>query len=377
MKFTVLNTDFEAIAVVDSYTSAIWTVRYNSSGDFEIQTPVDLYLLDVLKEDYYLITSESDRAMIISDIEIKTDQEEGPIMTITGKSLEQILDRRIVLNKTSFEATYNSQNNATLPNLQNGIKQLIQTNIITPLDDARRIPNFIFKESTDPAITSLTFEAQYYGEDLYEVISKLCQEKKIGFKILLTDNNEFEFELYAGVDRSYKQFLNPYVIFSPDYGNLRNSNYYRSKSAYKNVAVVAGEVEDAINEDTEIRTVITVGNESGLNRREIFANANDISHKLDDGTELSDLQYEAHLKKRGIDTLIDNLDVEAFDGDVDTTTMYKYGEDFFLGDIVQVVNEYGHEGRSCVSEFIISNDTEGINIYPTFVTLQEGEYDHE
>ena len=113
----------------------------------------------------------------------------------------------------------------------------------------------------------------------------------------------------------------------------------------------------------------------GIARREIFADASDISIEEDDATTLTVEQYRAHLKQRGIDTLIDNLEYEAFEGEVEATIMYKYGEDFFMGDRVQLEDEYGHEGRAYISEYIISQDTSGINMYPTFITLQEGDYD--
>ena len=50
-------------------------------------------------------------------------------------------------------------------------------------------------------------------------------------------------------------------------------------------------------------------------------------------------------------------------------SMYKYGEDFFIGDIVQIANEYGHEGRAYISELVISQNEDGVSIYPTFQTI--------
>ena len=52
MELLVLNTDFESIAVIDTYESMIWTDRYNSYGDFEIFFAMDTQLLQYLKEDY-------------------------------------------------------------------------------------------------------------------------------------------------------------------------------------------------------------------------------------------------------------------------------------------------------------------------------------
>ena len=91
---------------------------------------------------------------------------------------------------------------------------MLNENVISPSDSNRKISNFIFKESTDSAITKLKLEAQYTGDNLYDVIQKICEEQGIGFKITLNDKKQFVFELYAGFDRSYDQTENPYVIFS-------------------------------------------------------------------------------------------------------------------------------------------------------------------
>lgn len=372
MEFTIFNTAFEAVAIIDSYISAIWTDRYDESGDFEICMPMNTPLLDCLQAGYYVMTRDSDRVMFIEDLDISTDVEDGSRLIVTGRSLEQLIDRRIVLNKTTFEA----DDDAVLPNLQNGIKKLLDENVINPAIAARRIDNFIFEESTDEDITKLTIEAQYFGDNLYEVVKKLCQEHKLGFKVTLNENNQFVFKLYKGADRSYEQFDNPYVVFSPDNDNLFNSSYYRSKAAYKNVAIVAGEIIDHETETTpETRTMVTVTDGTdiiGLTRREVFVDSSGVS--TDD---LNDERYRAVLKMKGIDALIENLEVEAFEGEVEATVMYKYGEDFFIGDIVQLVDEYGHEGKARVSEFVLSQDESGIAMYPTFTTIQEGEYDYE
>ena len=85
MELLVLNTDFESIAVIDTYESMIWTDRYNSYGDFEIFFAMDTQLLQYLKEDYYLWLKDSEHCMIIEDIKINADTEEGNHLIVTGK----------------------------------------------------------------------------------------------------------------------------------------------------------------------------------------------------------------------------------------------------------------------------------------------------
>ena len=69
--------------------------------------------------------------------------------------------------------------------------------------------------------------------------------------------------------------------------------------------------------------------------------------------------------------LADHIVTTAFEGEVEVTRLFKYGEDFFIGDIVQIANEYGNEGSAYISELVISNSEEGLSIYPTFKTISK------
>lgn len=482
MNLYVLNRDLVTVAVIDTYSSLIWTDRYQEAGDFELCMPMSTSLLEYIKQDYYLWRQNSEHVMIIEKILINSDAEEGSLLTVSGRSLESILDRRIVWGLKTLSG-----------NLQNGVKTLMNECIISPSKPERKIDNFIFEESTDPAITSLTIETQYTGDNLYDVVTSLCSERGIGFKVTINSRNQFVFKLYAGSDRSYHQFENPYVIFSPKFDNMVSSNYVESRSAWKNVTLVGGEGEGSE------RRYTAVGNTSGLDRRELFTDARDISS--DDDTELtekfdfsqylsqvfnnntktfvtdtafnscmvdisayvgrkisvtipkyanssgnavpyatilvnaskqyistlkvwekydtanrgtletyeitipsdaayiytsmfsktaidSDIyggdsddfecktvqvsndEYISLLRQRGKEDLSENIEIVSFEGEAETTSMFVYGKDFFVGDIVEVSDEYGHETRARVLEIITSENEDGSSTtYPTFSTF--------
>ena len=273
--------------------------------------------------------------------------------------MESILDRRIVWGQKEING-----------NLQDGVKTLLDEAIISPSDTNRKIDNFIFETSTDSKITELTIDTQYMGEDLYSVIKSLCETNEIGFKIVLNASNQFVFSLYSGADRSYNQSTNPYVVFSPNFDNIINSNYFTSNANYKNVSFVAGEGE-GVN-----RITTSIGSASGLNRRELFTDASNTSSDSDEAT-LSQAEYLELLKTKGTEDLAAHTESTAFEGEVDATQMFKYGEDFFIGDIVQVADAYGNEGSAYISELIISQSDEGISICPTFTKVKDKEGNSE
>lgn len=351
MDLYVLNTNFEKIAIIDAYESVLWTDRYNKPGEFEIYTPVADFALQYPVADNYLQIKESEHTMIVEDITIESNVETGNHIKIVGRSLESILDRRIVWTQTDISG-----------NLQNGIKQLITDSIINPSIEDRKISNFIFEDSTDEAITSLTMENQYTGDNLLRIVEDLCGLNEIGFKITLNENNQFVFKLYKGIDRSYRQETLPYVVFKPSFENIVNSNYSEITSSFKNVTLVAGEGEGSS------RTTRIVGEGSGLTRREVFTDARDIR-----SDEMSPSEYEAKLIQRGEEKLKEEKIKKTFDGECETTRMYVYQRDFFMGDCVQVANEYGMESPTRVVEYIWSSSDAGTVSYPTFEALENEE----
>lgn len=477
MDLVILDTNLRAFRVLDIYNSAIWTDRYYSEGDFEITAQINPEILDYIKLDYYLQNRESSHLMIIEKMLLASDAESGNIITVSGRSLESILRRRIIWGQKTVNG-----------NLQNGIEDLLNDSIVLPQYSNRKVDNFIFSQSADSKITALTIDAQYLGDNLYDVIQKICEDKKIGFRVTvqppgynmisaITDRWEsgqydyytggkvdapsrirlknlisvmpntqyhfntsnwsaaqivvraydkdknfvinysvtqtittpanvyyisitlynpvndsgnqyadwitklsngtiqpkmtstkdlFVFELYSGLDRTYEQTERPYVIFSPKFDNIVNSNYTESKMAMKNVALVGGEGEGSA------RKYATVGTVEGFERREMFIDANDISSDVGNHKILTPAEYTAQLEQRGNETLsqTENKEVKAFDGEIETSLMFKYGVDFFNGDIVQIADEYGNEGKVRVIETIMSEDQNGIAMYPTYEAIE-------
>lgn len=360
MELRVLDTNYIDVQVLDVFRSFIWTDRYSAYGDFEVLLAPTTDNLKFLKEDYYLWSGDSEHTMIIEDIRIITSAEVENQLLVTGRSLESLLERRIIWDQTNLTG-----------NFQNGIKKLIDDSIIAPAGSTRanaataRIPNFIFQASADPAVTALTINQQFTGTNLYEAVKKLCDLHNIGFRVVLSEDNNFVFSLYAGTDRSYNQILNPYVIFAPNFDNLINSNYFSSKREFKTITLVAGEGEGTARVRVEVP--IAAGAGTGLNRREMYTDARDLSRN---SGQISQEVYLENLRERGRNYLAENAIVKAFEGHVDTLNKFRFGKDFFMGDIVQIANEYGIEATSRVTELVRSLNEEGLEVFPTFTTVE-------
>lgn len=350
----ILDQNFDTFAILDQYQEFIWTDRYSECGDFEISTVATPEMLDILRQDYYVYFSSSEHLMIIEKVVIDSDAEDGSKLTVSGRSLESILDRRVVWGQVIIQDTF-----------QNAIRQLLMNNIINPKDPNRRIENFVFSPSSDEYIAKLNVDVQYFGDDLYSIITDMCKNFNVGFKIVLNDKKQFIFSLYYSVFRNYEQTVNPYVVFSPDYGNLANSNYICTKEKFKNVSLVAGEGEGS--DRMLVAYSMNSSTYTGLERREVYTDANDISQTTEEG-ELTDDAYADELKAKAAENLTEYIITETFEGET-VGKQYEYGKDFFVGDVVTMQNEYGKSSISRIVEYIFSRSAREFKQYPTFETV--------
>ena len=359
MNYYIYGPDFTLKKVLDNYISSIWTVRYDKYGDFEICIPYSKDIFDEIRLDDYIVRPDSDRMMIVEDIQIDTDAEGGNRIIFSGRSIESILDRRVLFDQT-----------IVVGNTQDGIASLLNANAISPTDLKRKLP-IVFRKSDDKTLTTLETAYQFSGESLYEAVNALCVEWSIGFRMVpdLAAGN-FIFELYNGVDRSYYQTERPYVMFSPDFDNIITSSYVASKKEYKNVAYAAGEGEGSE------RTVIAVykgdAEATGIARRETYVDAGSVSSTTEEGT-LTEQDYLNQLASRGSEELDKVAPTTYFEGEVDTSRQFMHGIDFNIGDIVQLRNEYDIEGCARVTELVLSDDQNGPTAVPTFTSIEKEE----
>lgn len=357
MDIRVLDQNFVLVAIIDSFDSFIWTERFQKLGDYVLSISADHPSRGYLIDDNYLQIDDSNRLMIIDTRYTKTDPDTGNTMTYNGYSLEVILKYRRILKQTILDG-----------NLQNEIERVLNENVISPTEDPdeRTIPELRFRASTDPRITELTVEVQTTGDYVSDVVEALCTTNNIGWRIVYEEGPQpFVFELYAGVDRSYDQEANPYVVFSPSYDNILNTEFVQSKANQWTMTRVAGEGEGADRITTDVYADPEGSRPKGLKRREGWTDARDISKTVESG-QLTDEEYHKELTSRGDADLADHIYIEAFDGEADTSSQYVFDRDYFMGDVVQIQDVYENSAKVRATEYIRSWEASGVKDYPTF-----------
>lgn len=394
----VFDKAFVMIDIIDTFESIYWIDRYNETGDFELVMPVLENNLPFLRIGNYIGTKETDQFMIIENVTLKTDVENGDRLVISGRSAESMLDRRIVWYKISSSDS-----------LQNIVKKALLQNAIAPSNPKRNLP-ITYHDSEDPYILNIREEVSLFGENLYNVISSFCQAYNIGLKAIPINDGTFEIMLYYGVDRTWDQNEVPPVVFSNSYENLIESNYVQTDVEYVSSGLVRGD-DDSITMEVR-RNPERVG----LNRREMFIDTNIqpdtqevMEYELDEtgnrmieeyqrtdkngeplydpetgdpvmaqryktrtkNIKIYDKKYYNSMLSKAKSEMGSRVVTEAFDSSVDITQQFLYGQDYFLGDIVQVENKYGYSGRCRISEIMRSRDASGPKLVPSFIMVDK------
>lgn len=355
--YVINNETYFLEGIVDKYESLIWTDRYYEAGDFELYLPATDKYLSLFHLGYYLRIETSDHQMVVESIQTTSSLEEGNMMTVRGRSIECLLCRRIVWNHLKFNG-----------NIQNQVKNLIDQSFINPSIANRKVPNMVFVESTNQEVIDATYsdDSDLIGKELYDVLNDVCSTSGLGFRIILTEDNIFEFSLYKGVDRSYAQEATPHVIVSPAFDNIVSSDYRQDADDYKNYALVMGTEQPEMSDDPEepaepIEVFVTSGDDTlaGLNRREIYVNASDVQSE-----EVPN--FQAALKTRGEKELETYTVKNFYDGEIEPNVSFVYNKNYFIGDIIQLENGLNVQTRVLIAGFVISVDTSGSSSYPEF-----------
>lgn len=352
MDIIIANENFERLGMIEN-ASVIWASRYYKTGDFELNMTASKDNLDMIMNGKYVIRDDDDDNIgVIEDYVISGSLEDGDNINVTGKFASgYYLSKRVVSQQTQL-----------FGNTELQVRNLLKDNLIEPKDNNRKIP-FILLGNRDSSITE-HLELQTTGDQLLSKVEEICEGKHIGFRMPLRGENLY-FEMYKGIDRSYAQVENPWVIFSDEYDNLKDVSYTYTTSELKNFAYVAGEGEGlarkivtSYNTDTE---------PTGADRNEKWVDKRDISSN--DG-EITESEIVAQMKEQGAEEL--TTITEAFDGSV-SLSGYKYGKqenggDVYLGDIVSIEKKKwnGIYINARIIEVIESCDQNGEVITLTF-----------
>lgn len=429
MDVYVLDGNLEAIGVIDGYRSLIWANRYDKAGDCELYVEASNENISLLSMGNYLTRYDGADSMTcrIRKIELDTDAEEGNYLIVTGTDTKAMLDQRIVWSMMNadgnLEDFIRSMVNLTCINPNLPARKFLKTNG-DPLIQLGNKANFT--EVTTEQVTyknvggkireycqtnkwgyrfvisngALWFQL-YKGTDRSnEVIFSDEYENLSSTKYVDDATNMGNVALVAGSgegsERSrnvsgYAEGVDRYEIYvdakdiaqnitwkeltdmypTTDSGGqgyiASQSGGYVYKMNYLNVQIVDADQLAQLKINYPSGQEITIdGADYYQVYNVIIANLPSNTPQDDDSVELWAIVYEIYLLNRGYENLSEYGEKVSFEGAIIPDVTFVYKQDYFLGDIVTVENEYGIRANARIVEIVEVNDENGYNVEPKF-----------
>lgn len=437
MYLAVLDESMILQHICEDYKSIIWTERFHGFGDFKLTVPGTLENLQIYQLDYYMYTKGTNKLMIIEQIELNTEYSKQSMLTVSGRSLESILDRRVMHPYPIWEGTILCKEERTRGKVKDVIKHY--SNLLFKQRDSldtsheRHVKGFGWysvdelpggirrgrpvssmdigdiRVSTEGVVRDMSIRNPNWGRYMdytkdpysmegswYKLVQELTDLTMSGWAIEYDGEDPYYWYgyTYNGVNRTFNQGERPPVVFSPKYDNLSKATYFKSKVGTRTKifsGAVKFEIPTQLALDGEYlgasasnnamqNNSVTVGT-PGLGLREGYFKSPSVEHTngmMQDTTGAKGVlpndpkSIHRQIHEQCNTELWRHMPLEMFSGEAAQQSMYTYNEDFFLGDFVQIQNEFGQQDIARITEYIrSSSDSEGDVFYPTFESLSD------
>lgn len=94
MELVTLNDDLQPEKTITNFSSLVWTERYSKSGDFQLTTNDVSTAISLLPLESLVSLRNSNVPMVVEVYKIEKPRDAEPVLTITGRSFETVLERR-------------------------------------------------------------------------------------------------------------------------------------------------------------------------------------------------------------------------------------------------------------------------------------------
>lgn len=344
----IFDTSLEYIGMIEDYHSLNWAERYAEVGDFELEVPIEWETSPLIDFGNFLWIKSSDQLMIIEEKKVSAAGEKTSIL-ITGQSAESLLKRRVLQYNTEIDGP-----------AEINMYWFVTDNLTDPVASERKIT--LFETGVPEMILPAVWDDALEPQSVYDAVSLMAKVCGFGFKVVCADftvdSPKLTFYVYEGMDRSYAQTDNVWIIFADKFNNVVDSSFFSSEKGMITIVWLLTEDTSPVFDDF---WVYLPGSEpEDLDRIERVLETN-LSRDMTDPAMSGTKFYEV-VDQRGMNFIKENGPYGLLEGDFDVQFNYKYGEDFFMGDIVQC-NLHGQEVGCRVIELVRSYTPEGEKTY--------------
>ena len=231
LKMEVYTPSLELVGLLEIQRSVIWEEKAFSAGSFSVESLITDESRELLVPDN-IIWIEGETAGIIEYVNQESD-ETGPYISVKGRTLTGILDRRALLGQYNMSGT--------VPSI---MRRLVDDCCVHPTRgsiETRSIPGLVL---ADAPSGGTAIRVQKTGGSLLEALEDLGETYQVAFGVRFNPTvPQMEFWSNPGVNRSVGQSTNDPVFYSTELDDVLSSEYSYDSGDYRNVAFVAGEGE--------------------------------------------------------------------------------------------------------------------------------------
>ena len=376
----------------DEWISAIWTERYSTAGDCQLVLPATPYYMDLLKEKTFLGMRGSEEIMIL-----ETQNVEDGLLTVKGTDLLGFFKQRWAWFVNLGSSDENDRVQDYVITTMKPVEAIVHvvTIMVGTAEDFTFPPGSLGLAALDRSQEYLPITTTSWSDvgevkrltfpngPLYDSIVQVAEKENVGIKLVLNNPGvdgfppNLYFAAYVGADHTSAQTDNALIRLSPQLESISDIKEVRSIAEYKNVCYVyyKGELTKHLADPSAPEPV-------GFDRRVLLTNAEGepvgrkpsnmgrwVGGDYNYAPEPGPADIAAFREQNAKDALANHNYIRAMDGETSLNVQYKFGEDYGLGDIIELESPSGMIQKARVTEHIRSSDKLGKRDYPTISVI--------
>lgn len=402
MELYIQDDNFLNVRPIDRFTSLIWTERYSDAGDFSLVVPATPDSISSLAIDTKLGLLDSEETMLIDQQSIANHQ-----LTVTGKSLVNFFGNRpykAALLQGTTGITVSVPPAVAIIQVVESATTLVDTDHDGVPDTYIGVSSFGLRAedqianlgciNLDPDVIPQSIALS--DGDVFSQIQTLASNFARGIRLRAaartTSGHTLIFTVYVGSDRTSDQTDNPVVRFSPGNKSLVNTTELYSNQNFKNICytyassmpdkititdpITMATTDEAINPRMGMGYLLGADTATDFDRRVVMVddtnfNITNYAAEMADGTSIATIEalIATELDIAAFNFLLNYTYTKTVDGEVIPQSPYTYGNDYFLGDIIELQGASGLIQNARVTEYIRSQDSTGEKSYPTVAVI--------
>lgn len=354
--------------LINGIKSVMWVERYRDPCEFKIVAPVSSGIREILELGSFISHVNTFEVMVVESHEILDNEAGESEITITGRSLEVLLEQRVVGAHQEFPL------DPGLELAEYGLTENVTWEQCLQLVREHAIEGYVIDEND--AFIGLRIGHQVVlgvGEEIYRPVKRGILHKRL-LEIMEVDNlgirserpnplSPFEMEpdvvgifIHKGTDRTRQ------VNFSYTDGDFGNAQYLWSKKKEKNAALVTGKWLETMWADSAY---------SGADRRVMMIDASELDESYSDPpTDPERSEIIGKMETLARQTLAAQRSVAIAKVEIEPNSdRYMYRRDYQVGDLVGVDGEFDTQAVMKVTEYVEIEDETGERGYPTLSGL--------